>query len=179
MGSPLTKETRSGKLTCVKWYLQIILPVDLELYFLVLILWSDIYFNTSPHFEFLANKTSGVSVCAHMYISVCVCVSVSVRVSDIPAGWQVDKGEDVVLDEAGETQEDRVEKETHETQALVQRPLVEVNSHDLDRHAERQTRRCVIDYLHLFLSKQSFTVLSVLIISSRKFQKSFAAALKF
>ncbi|KAA8578877.1 hypothetical protein FQN60_005412, partial [Etheostoma spectabile] len=32
--------------------------------------------------------------------------------------WQVDKGEDVVLDEAGETQEDGVEEETHETQAL-------------------------------------------------------------
>lgn len=69
----------------------------------------------------------------------CVCVCVSV----IPAGWQVDKGEDVILDEAGETQEDRVEEETHETQALVQRPLVEVNSHDLDRQTERQTRKWV------------------------------------
>lgn len=39
---------------------------------------------------------------------------VSVYVSVMPTSWQVDKSEDVVLDEAGETQEDRVEEETHE-----------------------------------------------------------------
>ena len=54
----------------------------------------------------------------------CAYVHQCVRVSVVPAGWQVDKGEDVVLDEAGETQEDGVEEETHETQTLVQRPLV-------------------------------------------------------
>lgn len=32
----------------------------------------------------------------------CVCV----RLSVIPAGWQVDEGEDVVLDQAGKAQED-------------------------------------------------------------------------
>lgn len=46
------------------------------------------------------------------------------RVSVIPAGRQVDKGEDVVLDEARETHEDGVEDETHETQTFVQRPVV-------------------------------------------------------
>lgn len=35
-------------------------------------------------------------------------------VSVMPTSWQVDKSEDVVLDEAGETQEDRVEEETRE-----------------------------------------------------------------
>lgn len=47
-----------------------------------------------------------------------VCVSV------IAAGWQVDKGEDVVLDEAGDTQENGVKEETHHTKTLVQCPLV-------------------------------------------------------
>lgn len=41
------------------------------------------------------------SVCALVCVYKC-CVSV------VLAGWQVDKGEDVVLDEAGETQEDQV-----------------------------------------------------------------------
>lgn len=74
-----------------------------------------------------------------MYISVCVCLCECVSV--VSAGWQVDKGEDVVLDEAGETQEDGVEEETRETQALVQRPLVQVNSQDLDRQRDRQRER--------------------------------------
>lgn len=52
--------------------------------------------------------------------------------SVVPARGQVDEGEDVVLDEAGEAQEDGVEQETHETQTFVQRPPVEVNSQDLD-----------------------------------------------
>lgn len=59
----------------------------------------------------------------------CACASF------VLAGWQVDEGEDVVLDEAGETQEDGVEEETDETQALVQRPLVQVDS----QHLHRQT----------------------------------------
>lgn len=97
-------------------------------------------FNTSPDLEFLANTTSSVSVCAahitsvYVYVRVCACISV------IPTGWQVDKGENVVLDEAGEAHEDRVEEETHVTQTLVQCPLVEVDSHDLDT----QTGRLII-----------------------------------
>lgn len=55
----------------------------------------------------------------------------------VAAGWQVDEGEDIVLDKAGDTQEDGVEEETRETQALVQSPLVEVNSQDLDRDRHR------------------------------------------
>lgn len=54
-------------------------------------------------------------------------------VSFFPAGWKVDEGEDVVLDEAGEAQEDGVQEETHEAQTFVQRPLVEMDSQDLDR----------------------------------------------
>lgn len=71
--------------------------------------------------------TSCISVCA-------ACVGVrgaSVCASVVPAGRQVDEGEDVVLDEAGEAQEDRVEEETREAQTLVQRPLVEVNAQNL------------------------------------------------
>lgn len=56
-----------------------------------------------------------------------------VCVSFFPAGRKVNEGEDVVLDEAGEAQEDGVEEETHEAQTLVQRPLVEMDSQDLDR----------------------------------------------
>lgn len=57
--------------------------------------------------------------------------------SVVPARGQVDEGEDVVLDEAGEAQEDGVEQETHETQTFVQRPLVEVNSQDLHGRTDR------------------------------------------
>lgn len=64
-----------------------------------------------------------------MYSSVCV----SRCVSFFSAGWQVDKGEDVVLYEAGETQEYRVQEETHEAQTAVQCPLIEVYSQNLDR----------------------------------------------
>lgn len=64
-------------------------------------------------------------VCAEMFSSECV--------SFFSAGWQVDKGEDVVLYEAGETQEDRVQEETREAQTFVQRPLIEVYSQNLDR----------------------------------------------
>lgn len=53
--------------------------------------------------------------------------------SFVPASWQVNKGEDVVLNEAGEAQEDRVQEETHEAQTSVQRPLVEMDSQNLDR----------------------------------------------
>lgn len=67
-----------------------------------------------------------------------MCVSVQVCVSDVPAGGQVDKGEDVVFDEAGETQEDGVEQETYETQTFVQSPLVEVNSQHLDGQTDRE-----------------------------------------
>lgn len=56
-----------------------------------------------------------------------------VSVSFFPAGWQINKCEDVVLNEAGEAQEDRVQEETHEAQTSVQRPLVEMDSQDLDR----------------------------------------------
>lgn len=78
-------------------------------------------------------------VCASECVSVCAYVCKSLCVSVVPAGRQVDKGEDVVLDEAGETQEDGVEEETHEAQTLVQRPLVEVNSHDLDTPGQSDT----------------------------------------
>ena len=73
------------------------------------------------------------------YVHQCVCGRACVSV--IPAGRQVDEGEDVVLDEAGEAQEDGVEEETGETQTLIQRPLVQVNSQYLDRQTDRQTGR--------------------------------------
>lgn len=57
---------------------------------------------------------------------------VSTCVSFFPAGWQVNKGEDVVLDEAGEAQKDGIQQETHEAQTFVQRPLVEMDSQNLD-----------------------------------------------
>lgn len=57
-------------------------------------------------------------------------------VSIFPAGRQVDEDEDVVLDEAGEAQKDGVEEDTRETKASVQRPLVEVNSQNLDRQMQ-------------------------------------------
>lgn len=76
-------------------------------------------------------------VCVHICKSVCVFACISV----IPTGRQVDKRKDVVLNEAGETQEDGVEEETHETQAPVQRPIVEANSHDLNRQTGREMER--------------------------------------
>lgn len=51
-----------------------------------------------------------------------------VCVSFFSAGWQVDKGEDVVLYEAGEAQEYGVQEETYEAQTFVQCPLIEVYS---------------------------------------------------
>lgn len=75
------------------------------------------------------------------YVHQCVCGRACVSV--IPAGRQVDEGEDVVLDEAGEAQEDGVEEETGETQTLVQRPLVQVNSQYLDRQTDREGVRQV------------------------------------
>lgn len=54
-------------------------------------------------------------------------------VSFFPAGWQVNEGKDVVLDEAGEAQEDGVQEQTHEAQTSVQCPLVEMDSQYLDR----------------------------------------------
>lgn len=66
-----------------------------------------------------------------------VCLSVFLCASVVPARGQVDEGEDVVLNEAGEAKEDRVEEQTGETQASVQRPLVEVNSQHLDGWADR------------------------------------------
>lgn len=69
----------------------------------------------------LANSThSCVSICARVYINVCVraclfaCFTASAYASVIPTSRQVDKSEDVILDEAGETQEDGVEEETRE-----------------------------------------------------------------
>lgn len=56
-----------------------------------------------------------------------------VSVSFFPAGRQVNEGEDVVLDEAGEAQEDGVQEETHQAQTSVQGPLVEMDSQNLDR----------------------------------------------
>lgn len=54
-------------------------------------------------------------------------------VSFFPAGWQVNEGKDVVLDEAGEAQEDGVQEQTHEAQTSVQCPLVEMDPQNLDR----------------------------------------------
>lgn len=68
-----------------------------------------------------------------MYSSVCL----DVCVSFFSAGWQVDKGEDVVLYEAGETQEYRVQEETHEAQTFVQCPLIQVYSQNLDRQMDK------------------------------------------
>lgn len=51
--------------------------------------------------------------------------------SVILAGRQVNKGEDVVLDEAGEAQEDQVKQETADAQTFVQSPLVQVDPQDL------------------------------------------------
>lgn len=59
--------------------------------------------------------------------------------SVIPAGGQVYKGEDVILDEAGEGQEDSVQEETYGAQALVQCPPVQVNSQDLHTPAKRES----------------------------------------
>lgn len=53
--------------------------------------------------------------------------------SVILAGWQVNEGEDVVLNEAGETKENRIEEETHEAQVFVQCPFVQVDSQHLNR----------------------------------------------
>lgn len=74
-----------------------------------------------------------VSPSAPFLVCVFISVCLGVCVSFVSAGWQVDKGEDVVLDEAGETQEYRVQEETHEAQTSVQRPLIEVHSQNLDR----------------------------------------------
>lgn len=74
---------------------------------------------------FAVNSSNSLQTPLPVYVDVSVCVSF------IPACWQVDKSEDVVFNEAGETQEDRVEEETCETQASVQGPLVQVNSRDL------------------------------------------------
>lgn len=64
----------------------------------------------------------------------------------LAARGQVDEGEDVVFDEAGEAQEDGVEHQTHEAQAPVQGPLVQMDANDgheywgqQEHHRENQT----------------------------------------
>lgn len=68
------------------------------------------------------------------------------------ARGEVDEGEDVVLDEAREAQEDGVEHQTHQAQAAVQCPLVQMDAHNghEDRgqqqpHGEDQTFAVQLD----------------------------------
>lgn len=55
------------------------------------------------------------------------------------ACWQVDEDEYVVFNEAGETQEDGVEEETHDAQTFVQCPLVQMNPQDLKTDRDTET----------------------------------------
>lgn len=60
-----------------------------------------------------------------------VCEACALRLC---AHGQVDEGEDVVLDQDGEAEEDGVQDQHIDTQLEVQTPLVQVDSQNLGEH---------------------------------------------
>lgn len=60
---------------------------------------------------------------------------------DVPTRGQVDKHEDVKLDEDREAEEDGVQEEAGQTQPAVQSPLVQMDPEDLRTGETRPTNR--------------------------------------
>ena len=58
-------------------------------------------------------------------------------VSAVSAGGQVDKGEDVVLNEDGEAEKDAVHEQTHQAQTTVQFPPIQMYPQDLRERGKR------------------------------------------
>ena len=62
-------------------------------------------------------------------------------VSAVSTGRQVDEDEDVVLDEDGEAEEDRVQQEADKSQTSVQNPLVQMDPQNLENCGEAKKDR--------------------------------------
>lgn len=72
-----------------------------------------------------------------------LCLTNKVSLS-FAAGWLVDVCEDVVFDEAGEAQEDGVEHQTHQAEATVQGPLVQMDSQHLQTRTREDRRKMML-----------------------------------
>lgn len=71
--------------------------------------------------------------------------------SVLQAHWQIDKGEDVVLDHDGEAEEDGIQDQDIDAQLHVQPPFVQVDAQDLCT----EIQACIHTQMSVILSHAS------------------------